>query len=133
MTIAIEAADTDATTTAPFEWRAVCRLDDLEVGWGEAVLLGGLQLALVLAAPDELYAVSHRDPKTGSHVMARGIVGSRGERPTIASPLLKQVYDLGTGECLSEPGLALETYRTRVVDGRVDVEVPAPAAPGADA
>ena len=46
--------------------------------------------------------MDHHDPHTGAPVMARGIVGSRGDRPTIASPLHKQVYDLGTGECFSD-------------------------------
>jgi nitrite reductase (NADH) small subunit len=55
--------------------------------------------------------------------MARGIVGSKGDRPTIASPLHKQVYDLGTGECFTHPELVLSTYRTRVVCGFVEVEV----------
>lgn len=110
---------------APSAWRRACRLDDLEVGWGEAVLLDGTQIALVRVAAGELYAVSHRDPHTGSFVMARGIVGSRGDRTTLASPLHKEVYDLGTGECLSHAELVLDTYRTRVVEGVVEVEVSA--------
>lgn len=56
-------------------------------------------------------------------VMARGIVGSRGERPTVASPLHKEVYDLGTGECFTDTALALRTYRTRVVGGMLEVEL----------
>lgn len=55
--------------------------------------------------------------------MARGILGSRGERPTIASPLHKEVYDLETGECFSTPGLAIATFRTRISDGMVEVEL----------
>ena len=53
---------------------------------------------------------------------ARGIIGSKGERPTIASPLLKEVYDLGTGECFSDPALHLKTFRTRVVGGFIEIE-----------
>jgi nitrite reductase (NADH) small subunit len=106
-------------------WFPVCELDELEPDWGEAVLVEGRQIALVLAAPGELYAVDHRDPVTSSYVMARGIVGSRGERPTIASPLLKQVYDLQTGACLDDPALALAVYRTRVVGGMIEIEVAA--------
>ena len=69
--------------------------------------------------------MSHRDPGTHAYVMARGIVGSKGDRPTIASPLLKQVYDLGTGACFADPELTLRTFPTRVVDGYVEVEVAA--------
>jgi nitrite reductase (NADH) small subunit len=101
-------------------WHRVCRLDDLEEAWGEAALIAGRQVALIRLGA-EVFAVSHRDPVTGSHVVARGIVGSRGSRPTIASPLLKQVYDLQTGECYSQPGLQLETFAARVVQGIVEV------------
>lgn len=103
-------------------WQRACRVDDLEPSWGEAVLLEEKQIALVLLTPTEIYAVSHRDPHTGAFVMARGIVGSKGDRPTIASPLHKEVYDLATGECFSDPALSLEVYRTRVVGGFIEVE-----------
>jgi nitrite reductase (NADH) small subunit len=104
-------------------WERVCRVDELEPSWGEAVLVRMKQIALFLFAPDEIYAVSHRDPHTSAYVMARGIVGSKGERPTVASPLHKEVYDLGTGECFSDPGLLLKTYRTRVVGGFIEIEI----------
>lgn len=116
-----------ATTERPGAgiWERVCRRDDLEPSWGEAALIRAKQIALFLVAPGEVYAVAHRDPDTASNVMARGIVGSKGDRPTLSSPLHKQVYDLGTGECLSDPGLFLQTFRTRIVGGFIEVEVPA--------
>jgi nitrite reductase (NADH) small subunit len=114
-------SDTAAAVEAG--WHPVCGADELEPAWPEAALVADRQIALVMLAPDEVYAVDHRDPKTSSYVMARGIVGSRGDRPTIASPLLKQVYDLQTGACLDDPALALATYRTRIVGGMVEVEV----------
>lgn len=104
-------------------WQGVCALDELEPFWGEAILLGGTQIALFFISADEIYAVDHLDPDTGAAVMARGIVGSRGDRPTVASPLHKQVYDLETGACFGDPELLLGTYRTRVVDGVVEIEV----------
>jgi nitrite reductase (NADH) small subunit len=114
-----------STEPAAVGWFPVCEVEALEPSWGEAVLVEGHQIALVLASPGELYAVDHRDPVTSSYVMARGIVGSRGDRATIASPLLKQVYDLQTGACLDDPALALAVYRTRVVGGMVEIEVAA--------
>jgi nitrite reductase (NADH) small subunit len=115
--------DAPASAHAAPTWQRACRVDDLEPSWGEAVLLRATQIALVLFSPREIYAVGHRDPDTGSYVMARGIVGSKGDRPTIASPLHKQVYDLGTGECFTHPELVLDTFRTRVVGGFIEVEV----------
>ena len=111
----------EITTT----WQRACAANDLEPGWGEVALLDSRRVALVRVAADddEVYAVDHRDPHTGAPVMARGIVGSRGDRPTIASPLHKEVYDLGTGECFTDPALSLRTYRTRVVGGMIEVEL----------
>ena len=104
-------------------WRRVCAVDDLEPAWGEAALVAGRQVALFRTGPSEVFAVAHRDPATGAHVMARGILGSRGSRPTVASPLHKEVYDLETGECFTAAGLRLEAFRTRVRDGFVEVEL----------
>jgi nitrite reductase (NADH) small subunit len=132
MSLDIQAPARSAATTAGTEpaadpaavaWRAVCPVDELEPAWPEAAMVDGRQIAVVRVESDEVYAVDHRDPKTASYVMARGIVGSRGDRPTIASPLLKQVYDLQTGACLDDPALALATYRTRIVGGMIEVEV----------
>ncbi|MFK4298080.1 nitrite reductase (NADH) small subunit [Arthrobacter sp. GAS37] len=104
-------------------WHRVCAIDELEPAWGEAALVGGKQVALFRTTPDDVLAVSQQDPATLSNVMARGIVGSRGSRPTIASPLHKEVYDLETGECFTNPELRLTSYATRLVDGYVEVAV----------
>lgn len=105
-------------------WTIACAADELEPMWGETVLLRGLQIALVKISDDELYAVGNQDPHTGAFVMARGIVGSRGDAPTIASPLHKEVYDLRTGAGLSHPQFVIETYPARVVDGMIEVALP---------
>lgn len=119
------AMDTDTRRMPVASWESVCAVDDLEPSWGEVALLRAQQIALFLLSKDEVYAVSHKDPHTEAHVMARGIVGSRGDRPTVASPLHKEVYDLATGECFSNPELVLQTYRTRIVGGMIEVELSA--------
>lgn len=113
----------DETTGIGTGWHRVCQVAELEPAWGEAALIAGRQVALFRTAADEIYAVAQEDPATGAHVMARGIIGSRGARPTIASPLHKEVYDLETGECFSTPGLSLPTFSTKVVDGYIEVEL----------
>ena len=124
MTI-LEAPARVPSSGAPSAWQRACAVDELEPSWGEALLLEKRQIAIVMISREEIYAVCHRDPATQAYVMARGIVGSKGERPTIASPLLKQVYDLGTGECFTDPSLSLRAYPTRVVDGYVEVNIAA--------
>ncbi|GEP26683.1 MULTISPECIES: nitrite reductase small subunit NirD [Cryobacterium] len=114
---------TVALTRPTLVWERACAVADLELSWGEAALIRENQIALFLLSPTEIYAVDHRDPHTEAHVMARGIVGSKGDRPTIASPLHKEVYDLGTGECFTNPTLVLNTYETRVVGGFIEVAV----------
>jgi nitrite reductase (NADH) small subunit len=106
----------------PTTWQPVCRLDSLEPLWAEAALVDREQVALVRLPSDEVVAVSHWDPYAKAHVMARGIVGLRGGRPTLASPLHKQVYDLATGECLTDPALRLATFPVRVRDRVVEIK-----------
>lgn len=115
------AATHDADTPAGASWRRICAVADLELAWGEAALVAGQQIALFRVGAAEVFAVANQDPATGAQVMARGILGSRGQRPTIASPLHKEVYDLESGTCFTSPELALATFGTRLVEGFVEV------------
>ncbi|GAA0962151.1 nitrite reductase small subunit NirD [Kribbella koreensis] len=99
----------------------VCRYDALLPERGVAALLGVLQVALFRTFDGEVFALGNQDPVSGANVMSRGIVGSRGDVPTVASPMFKQVYDLRTGVCLDDPSLVLSVYPVRVVDGEVIV------------
>ncbi len=118
---AIHPAPATSAATPTTTWHRVCPLDRLEPLWAEAALVAGEQVALVRLPSDEVVAVSHWDPYANAPVMARGIVGSRGGRPTLASPLHKQVYDLATGQCLTDPDLSLTTFPVRVRDRIVEV------------
>jgi nitrite reductase (NADH) small subunit len=122
-TLELGAPDIATTEATAAGWHRVCPVDDLELSWGEAALVAGRQVALFRTGLEEVFAVAQEDPATGAHVMARGILGSKGARPTIASPLHKEVYDLETGECFSTPGLRIEAFGTRIVDGFVEVEL----------
>lgn len=104
-------------------WSAVCPVDRLPVDRSVCVLVAGTQVALVRTHDDHLYAVDNRDPATGAMVMSRGIVGSRGDRDVLVSPLHKQAYLLGTGECLDLPQLWLGVHDVRVVRGEVEVRL----------
>jgi NAD(P)H-dependent nitrite reductase small subunit len=108
----------DAASSA---WTTVCRRDQLEPLWGEAALIGTDQVALFLMPDGRLFAVNNADPATGAFVMSRGIVGSKGDRPTIASPLHKDVFDLATGSCYTKTALHLPTWRVREHNGEVQV------------
>jgi nitrite reductase (NADH) small subunit len=104
-------------------WTAICPLADLEPEWGEAALIDHHQVAVFRLWDDRVVITSQLDPRTGSAVMARGIVGTRGGCPTITSPLLKECYSLLTGECLTDPALRLPIYASRVADGIIQLRV----------
>lgn len=111
-------------------WTAVCRLDALLPERGAAALVDGVQVALFRLHDGSLHAVGNLDPFSGAQVMSRGIVGTRGDVPTVASPMYKQAFDLRTGLCLDDAGAALPLHRVRVVDGVVEVALGAGPGPG---
>jgi nitrite reductase (NADH) small subunit len=111
----------ERTTT----WVDACALDDLVPGRGGCVLVGPYQVAVFRVAPDgDVYALSNYDPFSGAYVLSRGIVGSKGDAPKVASPIYKQTFDLRTGVCLDDPDVSVRTFAVRVVGGRVLVGEP---------
>ncbi len=107
-------------------WTAICAFDRLQPERGVAALIDGVQIAVFRTYDGELFAIGNRDPIAGAQVMSRGIVGTRGDTPTVASPLHKQVYDLRTGECLDVAGVAVPTYPVRLSGDLVEVGVDTP-------
>jgi nitrite reductase (NADH) small subunit len=105
-------------------WVEICPYERLEPERGVAALVGGAQVAIFRTHDGSLHAVDNFDPYARANVLSRGIVGSRGDAPTVASPMHKQVYDLRTGVCLDLPGVAIATYPVRCRDGMVEVRCP---------
>jgi nitrite reductase (NADH) small subunit len=103
-------------------WERVCDYDDLLPERGECALVGGRQVAVFRLDDGRLFALSNRDPFSGAYVLGRGIVGSRQGRPTVASPLFKQVFDLATGRCLDDAAVSVPTFRVRLNGTGVEVE-----------
>ncbi|CCQ17061.1 putative nitrite reductase (NAD(P)H) subunit [Rhodococcus sp. AW25M09] len=102
------------------DWTPACTLDALIPGRGVAVLLrGGAQAALFLLDDGRLFAVGNVDPYGRAAVMSRGLVGDRGGEPTVASPLLKQVFSLVDGRCLDDPEVSLGSFEISCADGLV--------------
>ncbi|NKX93911.1 nitrite reductase small subunit NirD [Sanguibacter hominis ATCC BAA-789] len=119
-----DAAAPDAATPAaiPDAWLPVCALADLAVERGAVALVDGEQVALFRLLDDTVLAVQQHEPHTQAMVMSRGIVGTRGGRPVVTSPLYKQVFDLSSGECLDTTKgerVALMTWQVEVRDGVV--------------
>ena len=102
----------------------VCLLDELEVETGVCALVEGSAVAIFRTHDGNVYAISNYDPVACASVLARGIVGTRGQLPVVVSPMHKQAYDLRTGQCLDDADVRVPTYDVRVEGGIVLVGVP---------
>ncbi|GAA0984110.1 MULTISPECIES: nitrite reductase small subunit NirD [Nocardiopsidaceae] len=113
-----------ATTThaPPALWIDACPAHRLGADDGVAVLLpDGRQAALFRTRDNRLFAVDNIDPFTGAAVISRGIVGDRRGEPTIASPMLKNVFSLLTGQSLEDPQVRLRTWAVRDTGATVQI------------
>lgn len=114
---------THTPATAPTTgWVSACPQHRLETEIGQAVLLpDGHQVALFRTRDHQLFAVDNLDPHTGATVISRGIVGDRAGEPTVASPMLKHVFSLRTGQSLDTPDIRLATWPVRLDGDTVQI------------
>lgn len=100
-------------------WTPLCGKTDLIPGSGVCALIEGRQVALFyLPEDDRVYAIDNHDPIGGANVLSRGIVGSIGDEPVVASPLYKQHFSLVDGRCLED-----DQYRLSVWQVSLDEDV----------
>ena len=102
-------------------WTDVIAGADLPVEVGVPALVEGHAVAVFKTHEGEIFAVSNHDPASGASVMARGLVGTRGDIPVVASPMYKHVFDLRTGRCLDDETKSLRPYEVRLSRGVVQV------------
>ncbi|MFE5815362.1 nitrite reductase small subunit NirD [Streptomyces sp. NPDC056479] len=114
MTLAPETTDLKVQVLLEADWLTVCDLTRLLPGRGVAALLpNGNQVALFRDRSGQLYAIDNRDPFGGAAVLSRGLTGTHQGRPFVASPLLKQRFDLESGQCLDDEAVRITTYEVR--------------------
>ncbi|AQA03588.1 nitrite reductase (NAD(P)H) small subunit [Mycobacterium sp. MS1601] len=98
-------------------WTAACAYDFLIPGRGVGVLLDdGSQAALFRLDDGSVVAVGNIDPFSGAAVLSRGIVGDRGGRACVQSPIKKQAFAFEDGTCLDDPSVSVPVYAARVDD-----------------
>jgi nitrite reductase (NADH) small subunit len=106
-------------------WTLACAYDHLIPGRGVGVLLDdGSQAALFRLDDGSVHALGNVDLISGAAVLSRGIVGDRGGRAVVQSPIAKQAFAFDDGRCLDldDPTVAVPVYPTRVTpDGYVHV------------
>ncbi|MGV9244759.1 nitrite reductase small subunit NirD [Streptomyces sp. NPDC003710] len=114
MTLAPERTSLSVQLRFGEDWLTICDLARLTPGRGVAALLpDGRQVALFLDRAGRLYGIDNRDPFGGAAVLSRGLTGTQEGRPFVSSPLLKQRFDLVSGQCLDDETVRLETYEVR--------------------
>ena len=117
-------------------WHPICPVSDIIPNTGVAALVAGKQIA-VFRIKDRhghefLHALDNWDPVAKAMVMSRGIIGSKGDIPFIASPIYKQHYDLRTGTGLDDPTVRLLVHAVRLTDdGMIHARLETPGAPAA--
>ena len=99
----------------------VCRVEAIEVEGGVTALVDGAAIAIFRTHDGNVYAMSNYDPFSRASVLSRGILGTRGDVPFVASPMHKQAFDLRTGQCLDDAAVRVPTYDVQVTDGLVHV------------
>ncbi|MFJ7999129.1 nitrite reductase small subunit NirD [Streptomyces sp. NPDC096310] len=118
------ASDTLEVLLRDRSWFPVCGVSTLTPGRGVAALLpDGRQVALFLDRTGRPYAISNRDPFSGAYVLSRGLTGTHEGQFFVASPLLKQRFELATGRCLDDEEVAVQAYEVRVRAGVRDEEL----------
>ncbi|WP_292602276.1 MULTISPECIES: nitrite reductase small subunit NirD [unclassified Nocardioides] len=103
------------------EWHAVCRLEQLEVERGATALVHGQAVAIFKMSDETVYALGNHDPFAKASVLAKGIVGRRGDVPFVASPLHRHGFDLRTGRCLEDLAVSVPAYEVKVEGGVVHI------------
>jgi nitrite reductase (NADH) small subunit len=126
-------SETRSTTTArahgevrppsagPAGWTTVCDLARVPREGGVAAVVAGHAVAVFRTHDDRVFVLGNIDPASKASVMSRGIVGSKGGVPFVASPLFKHPWNLQTGRRLDDPEQRLPTHPARVIDGLVVV------------
>lgn len=99
------------------EWHPVCRLAELEIRRGVAALVHGQAVAIFRTGDDQVYALGNHDPFGRTSVLARGIVGTRGDVPFVAPVAHGHRFDLRTGRCLEDDQVSVPAYDVKVVEG----------------
>lgn len=104
-------------------WTDICAVDDILPNTGVCALVQDRHVGVFRLGADQFFAIDNVDPKSGASVLARGLLGSLGDRIVVASPLYKNHFDLRTGECIEAPEQSVKAHGVHVDGGRVRVAI----------
>jgi nitrite reductase (NADH) small subunit len=102
-------------------WTPICDVEKLPADRGVTALVRGHAIAVFLTPDGSVYAIGNHDPFSRVATLGRGIVGTRGDVPFVASTVTRRAFDLRTGRCLDDASVSVPAYAVRTVDGVVHV------------
>lgn len=106
------------------KWNQVCALDNVYPATGVCALIDGKQVAIFRPRDDQqVFAMDNMDPFARSNVLSRGILCEHKDQLWVASPLKKQRFNLIDGSCLENDQVSVSTYKTRVKEGNIEVQL----------
>lgn len=115
----------DVAADDKLNWIDICSIDSLPYDAGVAALLHAdtpqeTQIALFRIADSmQVYAISNFDPFSEANVLSRGILCSMGDELSVASPVLKEHFNLRTGQCFEDDSMSIPTYPVKITKGHV--------------
>lgn len=98
----------------------VCRFDELADGASWRVMVGQRPVALVRCG-DQVFACLDSCPHKGGY-LSEGLVSTK--RLEVICPWHRFRFHLETGASVTNPELVVPTFKVRVDDGQVVVELP---------
>jgi NAD(P)H-dependent nitrite reductase small subunit len=108
-------------------WVPVGYAEDFPIDGGATVKYGKSQIAVFnFASRNTWYATQNMCPHKKAFVLSRGIIGTAGEEPKVACPLHKKTFSLESGDSLQGEEYRIKTFRVRVENKKVYVELPPP-------
>lgn len=105
-------------------WTTICKLEDILPNSGVCALFNNKQIAifrLVIDGEDKLYALDNYDPFSKANVLSRGIVGCISGQYMVASPIYKQHFYLGSGQCAEDESVNLTCWPVQIAGDSVQL------------
>lgn len=104
-------------------WVDVANVGELVINFGVNALVQGRDVAVFLLRDGRCLAIDNVDPIACSSVLSRGLVVERGGDLLVVSPITRKAFSLTTGSCVDKPAFWVQTHRTRVHLGKVQVRL----------
>jgi nitrite reductase (NADH) small subunit len=106
------------------KWNLICALDKVYPATGVCALIEGKQVAIFRPSDEQqVFAMDNMDPFGRSNVLSRGIICEHKDQLWVASPLKKQRFNLVDGSCLENADVSVTTYKTRIKEGQIEVQL----------